>query len=200
MEEKLGLLRAAGLDTSAGIACTGSPEKYSAALRRFAESSGENTAETEDLLAAGDIEGFGIKVHAMKSNAKMIGASELAGAYERLELAAERGDTALIAAETGKTLEAHLALAGRILPITGVTVESAAPALTAAEASETAEKLLAALDDFDDELSAELARKLSGFPFDPGSHALLDTVRHCISEFDYDSAAENVKQLKEELR
>ncbi|MCR4780254.1 MAG: hypothetical protein K5876_04065 [Ruminiclostridium sp.] len=195
MEDIVRMLEKAGLDTAGGIACTGSMEKYKAALRRFADSCGENTAAIEELAASGDLRGYMIRVHALKSNAKTIGSHGLYAAFGALEQAALREDADFVAANTAGAVEACRALTGAVLPLIGGGAKPDAPAISAAEAAETAESLLAALDDFDDELSARLAERLTGYPFPEERRELLDSAARYIAEFMYDEAAAAVREL-----
>ena len=66
---------------------------------------------------------------------------------------------------------------------------------TSAEAKETASKLLEALDDFDDDLSMELAEKLTGYPFRMTQKGKLKEAVGLIGEFMYDEAAELIKEI-----
>ena len=102
MEFDFGVLEAKGISTKDGIGFTGGNEKYVSAMQRYFKGYESNRKAVEDLLASGDIEGYAIKVHSLKSNSRMIGANELAGAFEELELAANKGDTELIKEKHGE--------------------------------------------------------------------------------------------------
>ena len=67
--------------------------------------------------------------------------------------------------------------------------------ISAEEALTTANKLLAALDDFDDELSKELALKLTGYPFRITQKELLTQAIGYINDFLYDEAAEKIREI-----
>ena len=100
MEFDFGILEAKGISTKDGIGFTGGNEKYVSAMQRYFKSYEANKKAVTELLASGDIEGYAIKVHSLKSNSRMIGANELAGAFEELELAAKEGNTAHINEKT----------------------------------------------------------------------------------------------------
>ena len=67
--------------------------------------------------------------------------------------------------------------------------------LSADEAKKTAEALLNALDDFDDELSLELAGKLSNYPFRITQKQRLREATDNIQDFLYDEAAELIREI-----
>ena len=63
----------------------GKEELMEKSLRTFYENSGKNAAELDALLQEDDFENFTIKVHALKSSARLIGAPELSALAEKLE-------------------------------------------------------------------------------------------------------------------
>ena len=66
---------------------------------------------------------------------------------------------------------------------------------TVEAARRTADELLTALDDYDDELSKELALKLSCYPFRITQRDLLHKAGSFIDDFMYDEAAEIIKEI-----
>ena len=62
--------------------------------------------------------------------------------------------------------------------------------LSGDEAKKTADELLSALDDFDDERSSELANKLTGYPFRITQKEKLKKAIDLIADFLYDEAAD----------
>jgi len=125
----------------------------------------------------------------------MIGAGSLSDAFEALELAAKRGDTAFLAESTAPALAHYAALVELLRPIGEAETMRAPGEISAAEARETAEQLLAALDDFDDELAAELASKLANYPFRPTQKEKLREAAGHIDEFMYDEAAALIREI-----
>ena len=200
MEHILQKLRELGFDTDSGIAYTGSPGKYISALARYAGSSGDIIAGIREHLGSGDMERYTIAVHAAKSNSKMIGHTGLFRGFESLEAAGKRNDTAFIDANNDRILEYYALTAEQLAPFTEKPAGDAAPVLSRAEAEDTAEKLLEALDDFDDEASAELAAKLSGYPFGETDMEMLGRAEKHIGSFMYDEAAELIRELLDRLR
>ena len=195
MDERFSLLSEQGLDVHAGLAYTGSGDNYAAALQRYFKSYEANRKAVEELLAAGDIEGYTIKVHALKSNSKMIGATALSEVFASLELAGKQGKKELLSTATQPALAQYAALIGLLRPIGEAGAERAADEIGAAEARETAEALLTALDEFDDELSSELAAKLAGYPFPPAQEEKLREAAKHIADFMYDEAAELIRGI-----
>ena len=184
-----------GLDTQAGISYTGGQEKYISALSRFYKNYGKNKAKVEEMLEAGDYESYMITVHALKSNAKMIGARDLSTLFETLETAARDNDIGLIEAQNAVAMNEYAKIIEKLAPVADLGDVRASDEISADAAKETADKLLAALDDFDDELAKELAKKLSGYPFRMTQAGRLREAIGFIEDFMYDEAADIVREL-----
>ena len=184
-----------GFSVKEGIAYTGGEEKYISAIQRYYKNYESNVKTVRDALASGDIEGYCIKVHAIKSNSKMIGAKELGKAFEELELASKNNDMATVNAKTEPTLLMYKNVIETLRPIGEMEAIQVSGEIGAEEAKETADKLLEALDDFDDELSKELAEKLRGYPFRFTQKERLKEAINYISDFSYDEAAEIIKEI-----
>ncbi len=97
-----------GLDHAAGLANCMTEEILEAAIQDFRDSLAEKPALIEKLLENGDIRGYVTEVHALKSSARLIGASELSKMAEELELAGDAGKEELLKEKTPALLELYL--------------------------------------------------------------------------------------------
>lgn len=84
------------LDLSRGIANSGSVEAYLPLLKIFYESLDDKANEIEGFYAASDWHSYTIKVHALKSSARIIGAVAFGEEAQLLENAGKAGDLAYI--------------------------------------------------------------------------------------------------------
>ncbi len=185
----------AGLDTQTGISYTGNTEKYVSAVQRFYKNYEKNRAKVEEYFAGKDYENFMITVHALKSNAKMIGATNLSGSFEALENAAREQDTATIEALTPPVLRDYAELMEKLEPVGEMGDVKAADEISAEIARTTVDRLLAALDDFDDEEAKKQAKLLSGYPFRLTQAEKLKEATAFIEDFMYDEAADIIRQI-----
>lgn len=195
MEKDITWLENTGLDIQTGIGYTGGQDKYISAIKRFYSNYGKNRESIENYKAAEDYENYMIKVHALKSNSKMIGAGELGKLFEVLENAARTGDVSKIDADTDNVLAMYEALVSRLKPVEEMGDVRAADEISGDVARETAEKLLGALDDFDDDLSKELIKKLSGYPFRITQKNRLKEASNLVDDFMYEEAAEIINEI-----
>ncbi len=195
MSVELNILKEAGLDTETGLSYTGGLDKYISAANRFYKNYEKNRTKVEEYLSAKDYENYMITVHALKSNSKMIGALELSAGFEALEGAARDNDTAYIEAHNAEVISMYEKLMDGLKPIGLRDSAQAAGEISGNEAKQVSDSLLAALDDFDDEKSKELANKLSGYPFRITQRDRLKEAIAFIDDFMYDEAAEIIREI-----
>ncbi len=184
-----------GLDTKNGMAYTGGQDRYISALQRFYKGFDKNAAKVDSFLVHEDYDNYMITVHALKSNAKMIGAPKLSKAFEALEDATREGDIETIKRDTPTVVKDYGALVKKLAPIGEIGEFLAADEISGEEAKLVAERLLEALDDFDDDLSKELLQKLSGYPFRLTQKEILKTAKEYLEDFLYDEAADAVREV-----
>ncbi|MCR4763457.1 MAG: response regulator [Lachnospiraceae bacterium] len=98
-------LQQAGIRTSAGLRyCMNDREFYRSLLKEFGQSGAEKRREIRALVEAQDWKGYAIRVHGLKSNARMIGAERLSEMAKALETAAKAGLSDEIALHGEETL------------------------------------------------------------------------------------------------
>ena len=188
-------LKEMGLDTKTGLSYTGGADKYMSAVYRFFKNYEKNKILVDEYYAVKDYENYMITVHALKSNAKMIGATSLSGSFETLEAAARSNDAGLIEELTGPIMSDYAKLIEKLAPIGELGEVRAADEISADEAKDTAQKLLDALDDFDDDEAKKLAKKLTGYPFRVTQAERLKEAIGYIEDFMYDESAQIIKEI-----
>ena len=92
------------LDVSQGLMNCGSEESYASVLKVFHQTAEQKADEIQDLYERGDVDGFTIKVHALKSSARIIGAVKLSDMARNLEMAGKQKDTDFIRQNTAELL------------------------------------------------------------------------------------------------
>jgi HPt (histidine-containing phosphotransfer) domain-containing protein len=195
MEIDLGFLEDNEVDVKSGIEYTGGKEKYLSALKRYYQNYEDNREKLEKLWADRDMENYTIQVHALKSNSRMVGANDLADAFEALEAAAGEGNASFIDENFVMTIEKYSQFAELIKPIGEADIEKPAGEISGEEARELSKELLDTLDEYDDEKSLELAKKLCGYPFRLRQREQMNEAVKLITEFRYDDAADIVREI-----
>ena len=105
------------LDTDAGLTYCGDGESYMDALMMYLQSAPKKAEEIEKYWAAGDIKNTTIKVHALKSSSRSIGATQLGEFAARLEKAGGSGDKETLDKELGELLSRYRQLASDLEPL-----------------------------------------------------------------------------------
>ena len=105
------------IDTDSGLNYCGDGESYVDALMMYMGSAEKKAEEIEKYWAAGDIKNVTIKVHALKSASRSIGALKLGEFAERLEKAGDSGDQETLYQELDKLLLRYRQLARDLEPL-----------------------------------------------------------------------------------
>lgn len=84
------------IDPDAAIKNSGSEDAFRSVLQIFYDSYGAKSGEIQNYFETGDIENYTIKVHALKSSSRLVGALKLGDAAEFLETAGINSDTDFI--------------------------------------------------------------------------------------------------------
>ena len=105
------------LDLSAGVTNCGDHEDYLDALYIFYSSVDEKADELESFLEHEDWTMYALRVHALKSMARLIGAKKLGKTAAMLEAAAREENYSLIKRETGDFLKSYREFKNSLSPI-----------------------------------------------------------------------------------
>ena len=105
------------IDIDAGLTYCGDAEDYIMALEMFLGSAEKKAEEIENYWAAGDIKNTTIKVHALKSASRAIGALELGEFAARLEKAGNNGESETLDAKLSELISGYRQLARELEPL-----------------------------------------------------------------------------------
>ncbi len=81
-----------GIDPDEALENSGSEEAFETVARIYYDAYPEKVAELNAFYDAKDLKNYTIRIHALKSSSKLIGATELARRAENLEMAGKEGD------------------------------------------------------------------------------------------------------------
>jgi CheY-like chemotaxis protein len=118
-------LRAAGVDIRQGLHYCQDDEEFYRTLLQFAAEAQQKRAELEQFSAASDLPAYAIRIHALKSTAKMIGANALSEQARALEEASKDGRAEEVAAGHPAAMAAYDALISAIFAAFGAPAETA---------------------------------------------------------------------------
>ena len=147
-----------GLDSESALSALGSSELYKTVVKEYYRSAEERAAAIRADFDNEDWNDYTIKVHALKSASRQIGAPKLGDMAEEMEMAGKTDNIDLIRQKTDALLEEFKALTDKLAPYFAeeeVPAENLTP-ISAGELSEILDKLDAACDDLDmDEMEAQ---------------------------------------------
>lgn len=182
-----------GIDTKSGIALSGSVELYRSVLADYCEAIEKKADVIEKHETEGNISGYTIEVHALKSASRLIGATALSEMAEKLEKSGQNGDIDAIHKNTPELLKKYRSYIPLLAPYAR-TANIIEDVILSPEAIK--EKLLLivqALDDFDSDTAKELVESLKVCRISFEESLLREKLSDTMAELEYDEAAEAAK-------
>ena len=108
------------IDTKAGIGNCGGIEGYLSTVKIYAEAVKDYTDEIESLWRSGDVKNATIKIHALKSSSRIIGASDLGELAQELENAGDANDIEKLGGGIDELLERSRKIGEALLSLISV--------------------------------------------------------------------------------
>lgn len=179
------LYEISGINVETGLANCGSEEGYMSVLTVFHQTAATKADEIETLYREGDIPNYTIKVHALKSSARIIGAAELSALAEKLEKAGKENDLAFIKDNQEMLLSMYRALDDRLLPLDGA--EETLPGIEQTALKEAYRTIYEIAKSMDYGLMEELLKDLRGYRLPPHDADNMKTIEKALTELDWDS-------------
>lgn len=105
-----------GLDVATALSNSGSEESFTAVLKIFYDSIEENSAAIKAFYESEDYENYTIKVHALKSSAKLVGITELSEKARLLEDAGKAKDIDYIKEHHDSMMSDYLGYLDKLAP------------------------------------------------------------------------------------
>ena len=96
-----------GLDAKAAIKNSGSKDAFLSVLKIYYDSYQAKYDELNSYYDTEDWENYTVKIHALKSSSRLVGALELGDDAEKLEMAGKNGNIEYISANHGKAMEQY---------------------------------------------------------------------------------------------
>ena len=185
-----------GFDINSALGFTGGEERLYSAMALFEKAYPQMCEKLKGFADEANNTDFSITVHAVKSNARMIGATALFKIAEQLELSTKEGFYESFNADLAKFFDLYKEAVDAIKPYAKSKGEEApAELIGRGEAIEILHKLSASLDEYDDTESAKYLKKLDGFLFNDELRKVLDEAAKQLDEFMYDEALECVNKV-----
>lgn len=149
------------IDVEAGLVHCGTKSSYMSTLKIYLDTSAQNADEIERLWEERDLKNVTIRVHALKSTSRIIGAVSLGEHAAELEKAGDMGDVEKLEKELPVLIEDYRRLASALAPLND-----------AGKMDPADDTRQLASEDFLNEAYAALAEFSASFDFDSVTHVV----------------------------
>ncbi len=195
-DEKSPLNSIEGLDAAIGIKNSGSEEAFMTVLKIFYDSMAPKEKELNGYLETEDWQNYTIKIHALKSSAKLIGAMPLSEKAYELEMAGKEGNVEFIKDnheaffEDFKKLKEPLSLYFDGDKSENETKEDTRPLADASLMESVYDALKEAAEAMDCDAIDDVWKELEGYALPDDEAKKLEGIREKADNFDYDGILE----------
>ena len=181
-----------GIDPAEGIRNTGKPLQYIKFIRTFFDTLENRISEIRSSFESGDIRAYTIKVHSLKSTARIMGAKELSHLAEELEQAGDAGDIEVITQKTPRLLEMCISFKEKLSPIENTDEDEEAgysdkPAISADELRNAYKALAEFVPQMDYEAVEMVLSELNEYTLPPDDEKKVKNLEKLLRNFDWDN-------------
>lgn len=207
-EVELSKLNSVGINTQSGIQyCLGDSRFYVELLTKFVKESTRKETDISRFYEQGDFDNYAIIVHALKSNAKMLGADELSENAKMMEAAAKKCDESFMNDYHEKLLEQYRQIVQSICEVLHLdrsdvlqVVRADMVGLTKEELLQSLVKLKEGLDTFEADKADTLIADMSKAVYQEVSVGeLLHEIAQDVDDYEFASASLKVDNIINKL-
>lgn len=176
------------LDVGSGLTHCGNGESYMATLKMYLDTAAKNADDIEKFWAAKDIKNTTIKIHALKSTSRVIGALELGEFAAELEKAGDAGDSDTIDKELSELLAQYRKLASDLEPL-NIREDPEAdtrPLIKADELDEAYRTLSEFCASYDFDSVVHVVQSLERYKIPEDEATRVDAIIKAVDNFDYE--------------
>ena len=201
--DELALLDGSLIDTSEGIKNCGSSDAYLSLVKMFYDSMEKSIKEIDGLFEDWDVKNYTIKIHALKSSARLIGAMQLGELAQSLENAGKSGDEEYIKTnhlsyiesyrQVGQVIADYYAKTNELKSQDKEKEDEDKPLIDDDGLKNFYSELYQAADDIDSDRIDDILAALDGYSMSDGDRELIKGVKEAADGFDYDEIIEMLK-------
>jgi signal transduction histidine kinase/CheY-like chemotaxis protein/HPt (histidine-containing phosphotransfer) domain-containing protein len=177
------------LDVNSGLIHCGSRESYMVTLKMYLDAGPKNADDIEKYWSVRDLKNTTVKVHALKSTSRVIGALKLGDFAARLEKAGDSGDTDTLEREIGDLLAQYRELVKELEPLNDIEdgeTEDDRPLISEKDMKEAYTALEEFCASFDYDSVVNIVESLENYRFPEEEATRFDAVKKAVDNFDYD--------------
>lgn len=178
-----------GIDGKTAIANSGSEDSFKTVLKIFYDTIDERSKELEDSYSLEDWDNYTIKIHALKSSSKLVGAMKLAKEAEALEMAGKSRNLSYIREHFDDFMKDYLSYKDKLSGLYEEKENLEAlpkPMADAFMMDSVYEAIAGACEDMDSDAIDEALSELSDYEI-PNEHKdKLDEIKKLAAKYDYE--------------
>ncbi|SES86852.1 Response regulator c-di-GMP phosphodiesterase, RpfG family, contains REC and HD-GYP domains [[Clostridium] aminophilum] len=188
----------AEIDVDTGLQYCGDEATYLETLKIYASNAASSAGEIENFWNSGDLANTTVKVHAIKSLSRTIGATEIGALAEKLEYAGKAGDRETMGAELGGLLERIRGVCRSLSPLCEPAEEEiedeSLPMISDEELQEAYEELNGCVETMDVQSAEYVFDFLVGYRLPQEERDRMKKIREAVSSFEWDEVTELLKR------
>ena len=162
-------------------------ETYLSALKTYAKTAVSAADEIEALLKSNDTDNAAVKIHAIKSTSRVIGAAKLGDLAEQLEMAGKSGNTDTLYGNSDELLSRIRELGKQLSPL---IEQSALPLISEEELNEALTLIREFLSAEDYESTIAIIDDLGGYSYPESERKHCEALKKAAAEFDYQAISD----------
>ena len=183
----LAALKGSAIDTETGLKNSGAVDAYLALLKVFYESIPDKAEELTRFFNGDDIKNYTIKIHALKSSARIIGAAEFGEKAQQLEDAGKAENVEYIQSNHPAFMEEYEQFKTLLAPVFPKEAEPGdQPEAKDSLIQSALEELKQAAEDMDCDGLERIFKELSDYRIPDGYAELFEQLKKTADQFDYD--------------
>ncbi|MBE7004842.1 MAG: hybrid sensor histidine kinase/response regulator, partial [Ruminococcaceae bacterium] len=178
-----------GLDVTAGVTNCGGADTFRNALELFYRSIGAKADEIEGFWHVGDLKNYTVKVHALKSSARTIGAAKLSERAKAMEDAGNAEDIALIDRRTPELLAMYRGFSEKLSALFETEAEDKRPLIDESVLAEAYASIEECAGMMDYDTTEMVLDSLKAYRLPPEDAERMDGIRAALVELDWERVA-----------
>ncbi len=182
------------IDAAEGLKNCGSEEGYFSVLSVFRQTVAAKADEIESLWKNGDIENYTLKVHALKSSARIIGAAAVSGLAKELEDAGKRKDITFIDGNTDKLLDMYRTLDDKLSRLD--RENEGLPEISEDAMREAYQTIIEIAGSMDYGLMDSILKDLKNYSLSQADSERVANIEKMLTELDWDGIIREAKKAK----
>ncbi len=183
--QKLEVLKEYKFDIDEGIKNCASESAYLTLLKVFLDSIDDRLKELDELLTRDDLKNYTIKIHAVKSTARIIGATMVGRLAENLEHAGKENNSSFIQDHHGSFSKAYSDLKKPLSQIFENNDKADKPEASSSYMGTLYRRIKDAAEEMDCDKLENIFRETEGFSIPYAEKELFERLRKATEQYDY---------------